>query len=373
MTLSLLQNQTTLIKMIDYGSAVFVNKPLPQPTTLPHNVNEFVGESLLNYNARDSALAEEIRAAMTATGAEALLSMPLTIKGTPFGAVTLYNTLGTRRFRSEEISLALTLVTQAATAIENARLFSDLERSLADLQQAQVSLVQAARLSTMGELSAVVAHQINNPLTTIMVDSEMILQDLAPADPLRDGVTAIHRAGLRAHTVVKRLLSTARRDKSQESLVPIDLHETIRNTLDLITTHIERSKIKFEIALEDAAPIYVQAAPGHLEDLWLNLLLNAHDALLDVPGATITLRSRLFANGVEVSVCDNGNGIPPEIVPHIFEPFFTTKPAGEGTGLGLYICKQITDRCGGTIHAESVLNEGTCFQIMLPTEEPKPD
>ncbi len=257
-------------------------------------------------------------------------------------------------------------MTRAATAIENARLYNDREQSLADLQEAQASLVQAARLSTMGELAAVVAHQINNPLTTIIVDSELILQEKNLSGPIHEGVTAIHRAGQRAHTVVKRLLSTARRDISQESLQPTDAHATIHNTLELITTHIERSKVRLQIKLDEAEPVYVQAAPGQLEDVWLNLLLNARDALLNRPEATIMIQSEHTDHSLEVSVCDNGPGISNEVLKHIFDAFFTTKPHGEGTGLGLYICKQIVDRCGGTVQVESVLNEGTCFYVSLP-------
>jgi len=210
---------------------------------------------------------------MALQGAEALMSLPLLIKGKPFGAVTIFNSQEGRYFRPNEISLAWALVTQAATAIENANLYNHLEKSLADLRQAQAQLVQAARLSTMGELAAVVAHQINNPLTTIMGDAELILQEMDESNAWYEGITAIHRAGRRAHAVVKRLLSTARRGNPGEAPQRIDVHETIHNTLELVTTHIERSNIQFDVTLDESQKVYVNVAPGHLEDLWLNLLL----------------------------------------------------------------------------------------------------
>lgn len=364
-TLSLLQNSTRLLKVLEYGSDLFANEVPAQHPRYPRNMSEFGDRSLLHHNQRDADLSDEIKGALADYNAVGVMSVPLVIKDSIFGAVTLYNTFEARRFREGEIKLLSALVTQAATAIENARLFNDREQSLADLQEAQASLVQAARLSTMGELAAVVAHQINNPLTTIIVDSELILQDENLSADMQEGVTAIHRAGQRAHAVVKRLLSTARRDISQDVLQAIDAHATIYNTLDLVTTHIERGAVQLKIALDEAETVKVQAAPGYLEDLWLNLLLNARDALAGRPRATIIIQSERTARTLDVSICDNGPGIPPEYLQNVFNAFFTTKPPGEGTGLGLYICKQILDRCGGTIRVESKPNEGTCFYVSL--------
>jgi two-component system NtrC family sensor kinase len=220
----------------------------------------------------------------------------------------------------------------------------------------------------MGELAAVVAHQINNPLTTVMVDAEIMLQDMAPQNPLYEGLTAIYRSGQRAHAVVKRLLSMVRRREPGDPLQWVAVHDTLHHTLDLVTTHIERNKVKLRIELDESQPAYVQAPPGHLEDLWLNLLLNARDALVNMPGATIGVRTRRSGDQLEVSIWDNGPGIQPEHVEHLFEAFFTTKPAGEGTGLGLYICRQIVDQCQGTIQVETAPGKGTCFWITLPVQ-----
>lgn len=360
-----------IVRVVEFGTTVFLHDPRPQRVIFPSNVSAFEDVSTLNYTARDADLPKPVRAAMTAYGAATMLCLPLIIKGKTFGSVTIYDTLEPRRFSAKEISLAWALVAQAATALENARLYHDLEQSLSDLRQAQASLVQAARLSTMGELAAVVAHQINNPLTTIMVDAEIILQDLKEGDELHEGVTAIYRAGQRAHAVVKRLLSTARRSSPGEALQWISANETITNTLELVTTHVERSSVRLEVDLDDAAPVYVRAAPGHLEDLWLNLLLNAKDALVNIPKAKILINSKLAGDELVVTVQDNGPGIPPEHLPHLFEPFFTTKPAGEGTGLGLYICKQIVDQSQGKIEVDTVVGQGTSFRVRLPVRGQK--
>jgi signal transduction histidine kinase/DNA-binding response OmpR family regulator len=369
MSLSVIHDKKTMARVVEYGAAVFLTTPSANYPTYPHTMTAFSEKTILNYHIREDDLPDEIRTALGVFNAQSMLSLPLMIKDSPFGAVTIFNTVEARRFRPREVALALALVTQAATAIENARLYNDVEQSIAELRQTQAKLVQTARLSTMGELSAVVAHQINNPLTTIMVDSELILSDLNPDDQNFEGVTAIHRAGKRAHAVVKRLLSNARRSDPDEPLVPIEVHETIFNTLELVTTHIERSNIRFDVQMPPSRTAYVMAAPGHLEDLWLNLLLNARDALAGVPDALIKVSGMQTDKIIRIIISDNGPGIPGPYLEQIFNPFFTTKPSGEGTGLGLYICKQIVDKCKGTIRVETEASKGATFVVELPLAE----
>ncbi len=360
-------SQDIFLKILEIGSVSLLDDPPDEAHSIPHTVREFARNPMLDYSVHDPALPNETKALLAESGIESLLSIQLVVKARPFGAVTLSFLQPGKRFRPNEISLASALVTQAASALENAYLFSDLEDSLSELKETQASLVQAARLSTMGELAAVVAHQINNPLTTILADAEIILQDIDDQHPLREGITAIHRSGVRAHTVVKRLLSTARRDNSADAKRAINVHESIQHTLDLITTHIERSRTRIEVSLGDAQSAYTLAAPGHLEDLWLNLLLNARDALLNLPRALIRIEANRSEHTVAIRVCDNGPGLPPESMNRLFEPFFTTKPVGEGTGLGLYVCKQIVDGCRGAIFVETTPGKGACFCVTLPT------
>src|SRR5690606_17094736 len=138
-------------------------------------------------------------------------------------------------------------------------------------------LVHAARLSAMGELSAAVAHQINNPLTTILADSELLMRG-AEDDPRLEALEAIHRAGQRAHAVVRRLLTMARHEPVDDRLEPIDVNETIQNTLMIVRDHILQGGVDLRLSLEeDLLP--VGAPTGQLEDVWLNLLLNAREAV----------------------------------------------------------------------------------------------
>jgi len=150
-------------------------------------------------------------------------------------------------------------------------------------------------------------------------------------------------------------------------LEPLDVNETIHNTLTLVRSHIQHGNITVSLLLDEHLPP-VAAPQGQLEDVWLNLLLNARDAVTRQANPEIGISTRYDreADQVEVVVWDNGSGIPEDLQSRVFEPFFTTKPAGEGTGLGLHICQQIVEKCNGTIRLQSTYNEGTRFIIRLP-------
>lgn len=310
---------------------------------------------------------EELDYLCSAGYGRSLLALPLTIKEHTAGLVFLVDTISDRTFSRREIELAQALVSQAANAIENARLYRDLALSLEELHRTQSKLVQTARLSAMGELAAAVAHQINNPLTTILGDAQLMLQDVRPDDPDYEALEAIFRAGKRAHEVVRRLLTMARQQNTEELPQPMDVNSTIKNTLTLVKSHIQQGHVRLEVDLREPLPP-VSGIHGQLEDVWLNLLLNARDAVAGHPTPTIGIRSRYddAAQCVEVIVWDNGPGILPDQQQRVFEPFYTTKPTGEGTGLGLHICRQIVEKCNGSISLQSNYNQGTRFFIHLP-------
>ncbi len=311
--------------------------------------------------------ADELRYLTELGHGKSLLGLPLVIKGQTEGLVLLADTRADRHFTRREVELAQALVLQAANALGNARLYRDLEISLEELHRAQSKLVQTARLSAMGELAAAVAHQINNPLTTILGDAEMLLQDMSPDREETEALEAIFRAGQRAHEVVRRLLGMARQPSTDESLQPLDVNETITNTLSLVRGHIQHGNVGLAVDLAQDLPP-VAGIIGQLEDVWLNLLLNARDAVTDRPDPRIGIASayRPETGSVEVRVWDNGIGIEEAVLAQIFEPFFTTKPTGEGTGLGLHICQQIVEKCQGSISVQSTYNEGTEFIVQLP-------
>jgi signal transduction histidine kinase len=276
-----------------------------------------------------------------------------------------------RAFAEREIHLGQAMVTQAAIALENARLVHDLATSLHDLRDTQERLIETARLSAMGELAAAVAHQINNPLTTILVDTELLLLDAEPDSLNYKSLMAMSRAGKRAASVVRRLLATARPVEDDAQAEPVDVRDSVEGILSLVKSHIEQDHIRIVTNLPEEKLPPVWAVQGVLDDVWLNLLLNAHDALVGREGAEIGIdvEFRPGLGVIDAVVWDNGPGIPAEIQDHIFEAFYTTKPVGEGTGLGLHICRQGVERIGGTISLDSSPERGARFLVRLPVRK----
>ncbi len=301
----------------------------------------------------------------------AVLGLPLVQRGQIQGVVLFGDTRFARSFTEREIDLGRAIVGQAATALENARLVHSLERSVRELQDTQDRMVQTARLTAMGELAAAVAHQINNPLTTILVDTELMLLDEPEESRNYRSLLAISRAGKRAASVVRRLLATARPSEENAPVEPVDVVDSIEGILSLVRPHIEQDHIQVYSRLPQQQLPPVWAVQGQLDDIWLNLLLNAHDALIGQAGAEIGIELSFQPDDpyIQVEVWDNGPGIPAVIQPDIFKPFFTTKPVGEGTGLGLHICSQVIEHIQGSIAVESAEGKGTRFFVRLPVKK----
>lgn len=306
---------------------------------------------------------------------ESLLGLPLIQRGQVGGLVLFGDTRYQREFNERDLNLGKAIVGQAATALENASLFHDLQRSVKDLREAQDILVQTARLAAMGELAAAVAHQINNPLTTILVDTELMLTDEPPTSQNYEALVAILRAGKRAASVVRRLLAAARPNFYEDATAePVDVIETIEGTLSLVHSHIRQNGIRINAKLPKNPLPRIMAIPGQLDDIWLNLLLNAHDALVEhrTPSPEITVTVDYIPEDcIDVSIADNGPGIPAPILAEIFKPFFTTKPVGQGTGLGLHISRQVVERVGGEIRIQASESGGACFFVRLPVKKDK--
>lgn len=355
---------------MEVGNGVWLQAPYPQIELqkYPDLLDALDSQVLIRYNPDDKQITPGVKALLDTTASRAILGLPLVQRGQTQGLVMVADTERSRVFGKREIDMGRAIVAQAAIALENAHLVRDLELSLQELKDTQDRLVQTARLSAMGELAAVVAHQINNPLTTIVVDTELLLLDEPKESRNYGTLESISRAGKRAAGVAKRLLAIARPNDPEAMTEPIDVVDTVRGVLSLVKTHIERDRIKVLEKLPDASVPHVEAVRGQLDDVWLNLLLNAHDALMGQEGAQIGIEveHNPRKERIDVVVWDNGPGIPEHIRREIFNPFFTTKPVGEGTGLGLHICRQVIERTGGKIWVESEYGQGTRFYIQLP-------
>jgi two-component system NtrC family sensor kinase len=237
------------------------------------------------------------------------------------------------------------------------------EEDITERQQLQASLAQSEKLAAVGQLAAGVAHEINNPLTTILANAQLLKRSLSAQDVDRmEMVGLIIQASDRTAQIVRDLLDFARCERYE--LSPTDINETIQRTLGLIGHELGSRSIslQFDPAMDLPA---VNASQDHLQGVWLNLLINAIDAIDQGPGK-IYIRTKKTEDAVQVLVSDSGGGIPMEKLSRIFEPFYTTKEPGRGTGLGLSVCHQIVTRHGGQILVSSQVDEGTTFTIILP-------
>jgi signal transduction histidine kinase len=258
------------------------------------------------------------------------------------------------------IVLAYEDITQRVEAAQALRAKSE---ELAGMTQ---QLWQAAKLATLGELAASVAHELNNPLATISLRLEAMLHEL-PADALeRPPLVIIDSEVERMARLVAELLAFGRRHQPQIST--LNLGAEIDRALEFVDHRLRQKNVRVQRAYA-AETRLVQADRQLLRQVFLNLLSNAGDAMPS--GGDLTVR---LANGslhgapaVAVDFADTGHGVAPENAAEIWEPFYTTKPEGEGTGLGLAICRRIVEEHGGTISLESRLGQGTVVRLVLPT------
>ncbi len=270
-------------------------------------------------------------------------------------------------FSADEIGVIRAFASQIALALDHERVVRELAESYAQLQQAQESLMRAVRLSAIGELAAGVAHQINNPLTTVVADSQLLLQDLAPDKLGYESAQAIHRAAQRAATTVQRLLNFARTRPS--AFHEVDVNDTLRQAVDTVRPQLDLQHMALHTELTSPLPP-VAASEEHLLDVWMNLLLNARDAVSGQETGRITVTTGYDPadSTVIVAVRDNGAGITPEARSQLFAPFYTTKE--RGTGLGLPICADIIEQHRGSIQVESEVGRGATFIVRLPAVRP---
>jgi PAS domain S-box-containing protein len=253
-----------------------------------------------------------------------------------------------------------------------ARDITDRKRMEAQIQAAQAHLVQAARLATIGEMASGVAHQIYNPLTTIIADAQILMRKLPPDQPGRDSAEAIEQAGWRLQQVVQRLMEFSRPEV--EAFSSLSINDTLHSAISLVSAHLEEAGCNLELDLGDGLPA-VLGNPRQLESLWVNLLLLARDASLKAGDCSIRLVSALDPSpGVVVEVHDRGLPIPPEQLATIFEPNFIGPTSGRGTGMELSICREIVRQHDGQINAvvisaENAPDRDTIFRVTLPAQE----
>lgn len=237
-----------------------------------------------------------------------------------------------------------------------------LERDITEKRQLENILTQSEKLAALGQLAAGIAHEINNPLTAIIANAQILHRSLPVDNDLQESVDLISRAGARAVQVVRNLLDFARKEEYHLSVT--NLNDNLNRALELVQHELLSRGIDLTFDPDPELPP-ILASQDHMQSVWLNLLLNAIDSL-DKSPATIKVTTRKTSSHIVVAVTDNGKGIPIERLGRIFEPFYTTKAPGRGTGLGLSVSHRIIKQHGGTIQVDSQVGAGSVFTVTLP-------
>ena len=332
-----------------------------------------------------------------------VLAVPMLREGTSVGVLALTRSI-VRPFTDKQIELVTTFADQAAIAIENVRLFDEVQArtrqlaaSLDDLRAAQDRLVQTEKLASLGHLTAGIAHEIKNPLNFVnnfaLLSAELtdelndVLKSAALAEKtreevgeltgmLKENLGKVVQHGKRADSIVKNMLLHSREGSGEHRLA--DINAPLEESLNLAYHGARAEKPQFNVTLQrdfDEAAGTIDVFPQEITRVFVNLISNGFYAVTKRKTEngdsgfepTVSATTRNLGHAVEIRIRDNGTGIPGEVKEKMFNPFFTTKPAGEGTGLGLSISYDIVvKQHGGIIDVDTAPGAFTEFRIVLP-------
>jgi len=262
------------------------------------------------------------------------------------------------RFREATLNIAIApLVSKEQEQIGRLIIFDD----VTDRAELEQRLVQADKLSSIGLLAAGVAHEVNTPLAVISTYAQMLAKQVAEDSQKSMILDKIAKQTFRASEIVNSLLNFSR--TSTTSFGSVGLNRVIQETLSLLEHQLQKAGVQLKADLQpDLPPVYGNA--GKLQQVFLNLFLNARDAM--TAGGTLEIRTWTESSRVRIEVADTGQGIAPENIHRIYDPFFTTKAARKGTGLGLSVTYGIIQEHGGSIEVSNRLSGGARFRLDLP-------
>jgi signal transduction histidine kinase/putative methionine-R-sulfoxide reductase with GAF domain len=288
-------------------------------------------------------------------------AVPLRWREKVVGVLTVFRGTDVLPFSGQQVYLLELLAPQAAIAIRNVQLYEALEQGMKDLEEAQTNLVQAEKAAAIGRLTASLAHEINNPLQSLNNCLHLSLRPELSAEKKEVYLSLAQDEMERLIEIVNRMLNFYR-PAAAETRSETSVNRLLTDVLALVSKQLEHRNVEVELELDPALP-HISAIANNLLQVFMNLILNAVDAMPD--GGRLTVATALLeGDRVEVTIKDTGRGIAPEDISRIYEPFFTTKD--NGTGLGLSITYGIIEAHDGEISVDSTLDVGSTFSIVLP-------
>ncbi len=300
------------------------------------------------------------------TGVEikSLLCAPLRYHGRVIGVIEIINKRH-GAFTDQDLDTLEAIATIAATALENARLFNEQKQLLREREEAQAQLIYAEKVAALGRLAASLAHEINNPLQSVVGCLDLIREGMAEGEDVTPYLDIAQDEVLRVARIVNRMRDLHRPPSEKRTLT--DINELVTQVLNLSKKRFQ--ELGVEVVWEPASNLpAISVIADQIKQVVLNLVLNALDAMPE--GGMLWVRTSL-AGEVRIEVADTGMGIAPEVLEHIFEPFYSTKP--DGMGVGLSTSRTIIERHGGRIWVQSEPGKGSRFTIALPLHPPLDD
>jgi signal transduction histidine kinase len=299
---------------------------------------------------------------MQSLGIKSIITAPLWSSNTMTGLLTAVNKKGGACFDKHDLRLFTVFSNLAGAALQNASLYTDLMAKMNELRSAQEQLVHSTKMAAIGELAANVAHEVNNPLTSVLGYTTHLLKTLdLPESPKRI-LGMMEQETLRVRKIIRNLLDFSRQKISW--LQPTDILLPLRETAAFVRGAAESSSVKIHEEY-NGSPVMVNIDTNEMKQVFINIINNAFQAM--PRGGKLRIRlTEASDHEALIEFADTGVGISPENMKKIFEPFFSTKENGDGTGLGLSISYRIVQNHGGRIEVESEIGTGTVFKVFLP-------
>lgn len=244
--------------------------------------------------------------------------------------------------------------------------FTERKRMEAQIRTAQARLAQTARLAAIGDLASGIAHHINNPLTTIIAEAQILLSKLEPNHPFRDSIEAVEKAGWRVQDAVQRLIEFAQ--PAPDTIEDLSINDTIEKAVALVDELLRARRINLELNLADNLP-WIQSNPSLLGDLWVNLLMYTRNRISDNQSHLISIQSRILPDGsIRVDITDDGEPISEEEAAALRDISIHQTYDQHNTGPELVICQEIVQQHNGRLSIENLPERGTIIRVSIPVE-----